>query len=150
VVNTSPDHGGAALRTLLLAAPERAVLIVPRRDLPDPEMLGAAYDIASVPAGPGGDPAVVVATRHDRPPAGPAEAVLRHILLHPGAKIVNAWRDALLSLARDAARPMTKNEARARIAAETLPPSLRRLRTWELPLSALRALVAEIPRTVEL
>ena len=35
------------------------------------------------------------------------------------------------------------------IAAETLPPSLRRLRTWELPLSALRLLVAEIPRSTQ-
>jgi branched-chain polyamine synthase A-like protein len=144
VINTHPDHGGAALRTLLLAAPERAVLIVPRRDLPDRDLLAAAYDIATVPTGPGGDPAVLVATRHDRPPANTAEAVLRHILLHPGAKVVNAWRDGLLVVARDAGKTMTKNEARAVIAAETLPTSVRRLRTWELSLSALRTLVAEV------
>ena len=149
VINTAPDHGGAALRTLLLTAPERAVLIVPRRDLPDPDLLAAAYGIATVPTGPGGDPAVIVATRHDHPPPDPAEAVLRHILLHPGAKVVNSWRDALLALARDAGQAMTKNEARARIAADTLPPSLRRLRTWELPVSGLRTLVAEIPRSTE-
>jgi len=144
VINMSPDYGSAALRTLLLAAPERAVLIARRRDLPDPDLLAVAYDLAAVPTGPGGDPAVVVATRHNRPPAGPAEAVLRHILLHPGAKVVNAWRDALLATARDAGQPMTKNEARALIAAETLPLSLRRLRTWELPLNALRTLVAYV------
>ena len=148
VINTYPDHGGAAVRTLLLAAPERAVLIVPRRDLPDPDLLSAAYDMTTIPTGPGGDPVVLTATRHHRPPADQAEAVLRHILLHPGAKIVNAWRDALLALARAAGEPMTKNEARARIAAETLPPSLRRLRTWELPLSFLRGLVTEIARSV--
>jgi hypothetical protein len=145
VINTFPDHGGAALRTLLLAAPERAVLIVPRRDLPHPDLLAAAYDITTVPTGPGGDPAVISAIRHDRPPVDPAGAVLRHILLHPGAKVVNAWRDGLLALARDAGQPMTKNEARARIAVDTLPPSLRRLRTWELPLSALRTLIGEVP-----
>jgi N4-bis(aminopropyl)spermidine synthase len=154
IINTFPDHGGAALRTLLLAAPEQVVLIAPRRDLPDPQLLAAAYDITAVPTGPGGDPAVIVAARHDRAPANHAEAVLRHILLHPGAKIVNAWRDALLAIAREAGQPMTKNEARARIAAETLPPSLRRLRTWELPLSLLRLLFTEIarrtgPETVE-
>jgi hypothetical protein len=144
VVNTAPDYGGAAVRTLLLAAPTRAVLIVPRRDLPDPDLLAVAYDIATVPTGPGGDPAVLLVTRHDRAPADPAEAVLRHIVLHPGAKVVNAWRDGLLAVARDAGKSMTKNEARALIAAETLPPSLRHLRTWELPLSALRTLVAEV------
>ena len=147
VINTHPDHGGAALRALLLTAPERAVLIVPRRDLPDSDLLVAAYDITTVPTGPGGDPAVIAATRHVRPPADQSEAVLRHVLLHPGAKIVNAWRDALLALARDAGRPLTKNEARGRIAADTLPPSLCRLRTWELPLSLLRLLVGEIARS---
>jgi hypothetical protein len=146
VINTHPDYGGAALRTLLLAASERAVLIVPRRNLPDPDLLASAYDITTIPAGPGGDPAVIVVTRHDRAPADPAEAVLRRLLLHPGAKVVNAWRDALLDIARDAGQPMTKNEARARISADTLLPSLRRLRAWELPLSALRALRAEVAR----
>ena len=147
VINTHPDHGGAALRTLLLAAPERAVLIIPRRDVPDPELLAPAYDAATIPTGPGGDPAVISVTRHDRPAADPAaEAVLRHILSHPGAKIVNAWRDALLAVARGAGQPMTKNEARARIGADTLPLSLCRLRTWELPLTLLRLLVAEVDR----
>jgi hypothetical protein len=147
VINTHPDHAGAALRTLLLTAPDRAVLIVPRRDLPDTDLLAVAYDLAAVPTGPGGDPAVVLATRHDRAPADAAEAVLRHVLLHPGAKVVNAWRDGLLAVARDAGRPMTKNEARARIAADTLPPGLRRLRSWELPLSALPVLKLEIARS---
>ena len=146
IINTYPDHGAAALRALLLTAPERAVLIVPRRDLPDPDLLAAAYEITTVPTGPGGDPAVIVASRHDRPPSDHAEAVLRHVLLHPGAKVVNAWRDALLALARDAGSPMTKNEARARIAADSLPAAIRRLRTWELPVSLLHTLVGEIAR----
>lgn len=163
VINAASDFGPAALRTLLLTAPERAVLIGPRRDLlaaglvpgqpagsgsAPARFLAAAYDLAVVPAGPGGDPVVVLATRHGRAPADAAEAVLRHILLHPGAKVVNAWRDALLVLARDAGTPMTKNEARARIAADSLPPAVGRLRTWELPLPALRALPTEVARSL--
>ncbi|MCA1846038.1 MAG: bis-aminopropyl spermidine synthase family protein [Actinobacteria bacterium] len=148
VINTHPDDGAAALRTLLLIAAERAVLIAPRRDLTDVDLLAAAYDITAVPTGPGGDPAVLCVNRHDRPPVDDAGAVLRHVLLHPGAKIVNAWRDALLAIAAATGDPMTKNEARARIAADTLPLSLRRLRTWEMPLSALRALGGEIARSV--
>jgi hypothetical protein len=174
VINAHPDHGGAALRTLLLAAPERAVLVAPRRDLAaagllpepgpslspspdDPEhlrvspdvdplahALAVAYDLAAVPTGPGGDPAVVLATRHYHPPANAADTVLRHIVVHPGAKIVNAWRDGLLAVARDAGTPMTKNEARSRIAAVSLAPGQARLRTWELPLTALRALVRAV------
>jgi len=146
VVNTHPDSGAAALRTLLVAAPERAVLIVPRRHLDDLTlpMLAVAYDIATVPAGPGGDPAVVSAVRHDRAPAGEGEAVLRHVVLHPGAKVANAWRDGLLAVARAAGRPMTKNEARARIAEAAASTALPPLRTWELPASTLRRLAAAI------
>jgi hypothetical protein len=160
VVNTHPDHGGATLRTLLLVAPERAVLVGPRRHvvaaglLPAPEpdplvrLVAVAYNVAAVPTGPGGDPAVVVATRHDRAPGDAAEAVLRHIVLHPGAKVANAWRDGLLAVARDAGTDMTRNEARARIDAARPDPALRRLRTWELPLAALRALVSETARSM--
>jgi N4-bis(aminopropyl)spermidine synthase len=146
VINTHPDHGSAALRTLLLAAPQHAVVILPRRHLPDMEVFTAAYDLSIVPAGPGGDPAVIGVTRKEQPSTDVPTAVLRHVLLHPGAKVVNAWRDALLAIARDVGQTMTKNEARARIAADTLPPGFRRLRTWELPLSALGALPAEIAR----
>ena len=162
VVNTHPVHGSAALRTLLLAAPQRAVLIGPRHDLAAAGLLPAgteadalcgvlalAYELAAVPTGPGGDPAVVLAARNDRPAANAADAVLRHILLHPGAKLANAWRDGLLAVARDTGTPMTKNEARARIAADRLDPALRRLRTWELPLAALRALSTAVPRSVQ-
>ena len=60
----------------------------------------------------------------------PLKAVLRHVVLHPGAKIVNAWRDALLALARHAGTTMTKNEARARIDSVGPAPAVRRLRTW--------------------
>ncbi|HYH51725.1 MAG TPA: bis-aminopropyl spermidine synthase family protein [Acidimicrobiia bacterium] len=147
VINTWPDYGAAALRTLLLAAPERAVLIAPRPGRPESTVLPVAYDVADVPTGPGGDPAVLLITRHGRVPAGNAEAILRHMLLHPGAKIVNAWRDGLLVAARESGLTMTKNEARARIGVDTLQPSLRRLRVWELPLTVLAALPREVARS---
>ena len=131
-----------------MAAPERAVLVAPRRDLAAGELLAAAYDFAGVPTGPGGEPAVVVVTGRDGPTVDAPDAILRHIVLHPGAKVVNSWRDALVALARDAGTSMTKNEARARIAAESLAPALARLRPWELPLTVLRALVDAVPRTV--
>ncbi|HYT38118.1 MAG TPA: bis-aminopropyl spermidine synthase family protein, partial [Acidimicrobiia bacterium] len=151
VINTHPDYGGAALRTLLVAAPQRMVLVGPRRDVDDltAPVLAVAYDITVVPSGPGGDPAVVLAARHDRAPGNATEAVLRHVVLHPGAKVVNAWRDGLIAVARDAGTTMTKNEARARIATASPSPGLRRLRTWELPLTALRDLFGEVSRSTE-
>jgi hypothetical protein len=147
VVNTAPDFGAAAVRLVLLAAPERAVLVVPRRHVEDLRLplLAVAYDVAVVPAGPGGDPAVVAVTRHERPPAGEAEAVVRHVVLHPGAKVGNAWRDALMAAARDAGTTMTRNEARAGLAGAGLEPTVGRLRLWELPLARLRTIGPKIP-----
>jgi len=150
VINTWPDHGAATVRTVLLAAPERAVIVSPRRDRPHAEILGSAYDVADVPTGPGGEPAVFLITRHDRPPADAADAVLRHILLRPGAKIVNAWRDGLIADARAAGTTMTKNEARAHIPAERLDPSCRHLRIWELRLAALAQLTREVKESLVL
>jgi hypothetical protein len=179
VINTHPDYGAAALRTLLLAVPERAVLIGPRRELlavgllpgaptarrsderpagpapanracePDApaRLLGVAFDLVAVPAGPGGDPAVVAAVRHGRAPGGDAEAVIRHMVLHPGAKLVNAWRDGLVHAARERGTTLTRNEARARIDADGLTPALRRLRLWELPLAAVGELVTQVARS---
>ena len=147
VINTYPDHRGAAVRTVIVTASERAVVVAARSDLGDMKYLDAAYTITPVPTGPGGEPAVVDITRHDRPPGDTAEAVLRHILLHPGAKVVNAWRDGLIAVAREAGTTMTKNEARTRIGADALPPALRRLRSWELPLSLLRTLAREVARS---
>jgi hypothetical protein len=138
VINAHPDYGGAALRTLLLALPDRAVLVVGRRHVPDfaLQAVTVIYDIEEVTTGPGGDPAVVVATRHDRTPRDEGGALLRFIVLHSGAKVVNAWRDALIA----GGVATTKNEARARIAAADLTPALRRLRPWELTLTDLRRL----------
>ena len=148
VINTAPDFAGAALRTLLLAAPEQAVLVLPRREVADLTLplLSSAYELNEIPTGPGGDPAVMVATRDPRPPADGTEALLRHIVLHPGAKVANSWRDALLAAARAAGSPLTKNEARARIAAAIGDGdrAILQLRTWELPLSALRRLSAAV------
>ncbi|HVW33194.1 MAG TPA: bis-aminopropyl spermidine synthase family protein [Acidimicrobiia bacterium] len=149
VINTAPDFAGAALRALLLAAPEAAVLVLPRREVADLDLplLRAAYDLNEVPTGPGGDPAVLAALRKAPPPADDAEAVLRHLVLHPGAKVGNAWRDALLAAARTAGAPLTKNDARARIAAAIGDDHrILGLRTWELPLSALRRLSAAVRR----
>jgi hypothetical protein len=148
VVNTDPEFGAAAVRLVLLAAPERAVLVVPRRHVDDLRLplLAVAYDVVPVPAGPGGEPAVVLVTRHDRPPANEDEAVLRHVVLHPGAKVANAWRDGVLASARRAGTPLTKNEARARLAGAGLDPAVHGLRLWELPIAQLRKIGARILR----
>lgn len=146
-----PHYGASLTRLLLLAGAGRVTFVVPGRDLAasgwlDPDdpvhrLLTAAYDLAVERPATGSDPAVVTAARHGRPPDDPGRAVLAHLVTHPGAKVVNAWRDALIAWSRARGAPITRNEARARIDAGRLDPSLRRLRPYELPRAVLSELV---------
>ena len=154
-VDLHPHFGASLVRVLLLAVPARAVIVAPGRSLAaagafrphDPlgRLLAGAYDVEVVrPAETPDAPAVVAATRHDRPAAGAGAAVLAVVVRHPGAKVGNAWREALVWWSRASGRPVTKNEARSRIAGAGVDPWILGLRTWELPLSALRAVVLAV------
>jgi hypothetical protein len=153
-VNLHPHFGAVWPRAVLQAAPERMALIIPASSLSVPEtfrrLLGTVYDVEVVRPASGDEPAVLAVTRHGRPPADAASCVLAHLVLHPGAKVVSAWREGLIAAGRRAGMALTKNEARARIGAERLEPSLQRLRAWELPVSALGDLVVEVERSAAL
>ena len=151
---TERDFAAIWPRAILQAAPERMELSVPasRLRLPEPfrRLLGTVYDVeVARPAG-GDEPALLAVARHGRPPADAASAVLAHLVLHPGAKVVSAWREGLIAAGRRIGVALTKNEARTRIDAERLEPSLQRLRTWELPLCALGDLIVEVERSAAL
>lgn len=134
-----PDFGSSLVRVLLMAAPERAVLTAPAASLrltgPVRRLLESVYDLTA-------EGTILTANRHDRPPANAPGSLFAALVLHPGAKVGNAWREALVAQAG-----LTKNEARARISATGVDPSLLGLRTWELPLSGLAELVAAVERS---
>jgi hypothetical protein len=157
VVNLHPHLGAAVVRVLLLASPERAVIVAPARSLsasglvdvdhPAHRLLASTYDLVVERPVEAEEPAVLVANRHGKPPCDPVSAVLAHLVTHPGAKAVNAWREGIVSWARrDGGEALSRNDARRRIASMTPDPSLQRLRTWELPLSGLRDLVGKVER----
>jgi hypothetical protein len=103
-----------ALR-VLLAAPARRLIIPGAPDLPE------LYD------------------RHGDTFVLREGGVLRGIVDRPNAKLGNAWREALIAV-----EPMTKNEARARIAAHQDTRDLLDLRLVELPRDALDDLLRAI------
>ena len=153
-VNLHPHFGAVWPRAVLQAAPERMAFIVPASSVRLPEAFGrlldTVYDVEVAHPASGDEPAVLIVNRHGRPPADAASFVLAHLVLHPGAKVVSAWREGLIAAGRRAGVALNKNEARARIDAECLEPSLQRLRAWELPVSALGDLVVEVERSAAL
>ena len=100
-------HPALALRALL-AAPARHLKVKGAEDLPD---LSALYDEDG---------------------RLQENTLLRHIADRPNSKLANAWREAIIAL-----EPMTKNEARARIAAHPETADLLERRLVELPRDAL-------------
>ena len=64
----------------------------------------------------------------------------RYLVGHAGAKVVNAWREGLVAVASAAGLLLTKNQARAAVAATAPGPSLAELSLGELPLASLREL----------
>jgi hypothetical protein len=153
-VNLFPEFG-AALIPALLAAPEVAVLVVPGRAWrasglgrptnPAAELLGTTFAFTVLHSGGDGAETVVQARRHTEPPDGPVAALHRYLVNHREARVVNAWREGLIHMAADAGRTLTKNQARAAVAATGPGRSLERLRLEELPLHALVEL-AELSR----
>jgi hypothetical protein len=91
----------------LLAAPARRLTVKGAEDLPD---LSALYRDGALQEG----------------------TLLRQIADRPNSKLGNAWREAIIAL-----EPMTKNEARARIAEHPETADLLERRLIELPRDAL-------------
>jgi len=75
-----------------------------------------------------------------QPESEAARQVLQGIAARPGSKLANAWREALIAV-----EPMTKNEARARIAGHPETADLLERRLIELPRDALEDLLRALP-----
>jgi branched-chain polyamine synthase A-like protein len=151
-VSLRPHLGGYLPRVLLSAAARRLVLVV------DPDapaalreqrlaaLVGLRYRV-SVPAG--GDPAVVVADRIEEPPADRAGRALRTLLDRAPATLGSAWREALIAAFAAEGRTITKNQARAAIAATPTGALHARSHVTELPLHRLRGLPGEVLASLE-
>jgi N4-bis(aminopropyl)spermidine synthase len=152
LVNLHP-HLGAALPLVLLASAtqQRLLVVAPRRDVRDAVdgPLRALIDaVAEVDAHVGAASGVLVLRRRAEAPRTGEGEVAAYLVTHPVAKLGNAWRDALLAVARRRELPLTRNQARAAVEASGQPATVLDIRLAELPRHRLQELVAAIPASV--
>jgi hypothetical protein len=153
VADLSPHFGAYLLRILLRGlAPARAVFVMSPAGLRRSgvasgdgpwRLVGSKYKLHVVDAGAGERPATVVAEPIPKP-AGGGPAVARYLLDHPKARVLNAWREALVTLS---GRSLAKNDARAIIRATGLAPELEGGFLAELSQSLLCRLSEALERT---
>ncbi|HWD10022.1 MAG TPA: bis-aminopropyl spermidine synthase family protein [Actinomycetota bacterium] len=146
-VNLHPFYGDSLLRVLLAAPPEcRLVIVAPRRSLAAinderRRLVEARWRLGAPSTG---DPAVLVAEPVAAGQLGPAASLLRYLQEHQAALLRNAWREGLVQLASRQASPITKNQARALIAATSMRPAELDAHLLELPADRLAHLVGEV------
>lgn len=150
-VDLHPHLGGYLARLLLTAAARRLVAVVSpaaAADLlggPLAALVGVRYRAARVP----GDPSLVVADRLDAEPEDRVGRTLHRLLERPAATLGSAWREALTGAMAAEGRTVTKNGARAAIAATATGRLYGPCHLSELPLDRLGRLAEEVARSLE-
>src|SRR5829696_2858135 len=148
VVDLRHDPGSLLLRVLLGVQARRVAVLVPN-DHPDLADAAGQEALRALVAPrlslhyrrstPGPKLAIVEATVVPVP-TDPGERAGRAVLDRPHATIANAAREALIKASSAAGTPVTKNEARARVA-EALPPATAASTLLDLPRGALPSLI---------
>ena len=150
-------HSGALLpRVLIVAAGRPVVVVAAPRDIRSTGVTDPSDPVGALLARlrrtttvHSGQSSVLVST--PLPAESDVDGVLAYLAAHPAATLLNAWRDALLGLARRRGTALTKNEARALARGSGIPAGALELRLTELPrgqlarlLDAARASVAAL------
>jgi predicted methyltransferase len=145
-IDLTADPGPWLLRALLAANASRLAIVVPA-DHPDlaqlsslRELVAAKYELAVAPL-PRSRYAVVSAT------AAQTRSAARLVLERAHGKLANSWREGLIHHADARGSHLTKNEARAVIAATVRRPELLDASPMSLPRHQLAALLDDIERS---
>ncbi|HKF78516.1 MAG TPA: bis-aminopropyl spermidine synthase family protein [Candidatus Dormibacteraeota bacterium] len=150
-VDLHPHFGGYLPRLLLTAAARRLVAVVSAEVAaellggPLAALVGVRYRAAHVP----GEPSLVVADRLDAEPEDRVGRTLHRLLDRPAATLGSAWREALIGAMAAEGRTLTKNGARAAIAATATGRLYGRCHLSELPLDRLCNLAEEVASSLE-
>lgn len=149
-VNLAP-HYGAALPAVLLAAAERGAAVAVAAPARDAQAVGPVRDLVApllTVTVRSGEPSVVLTRPAEGSAGSDAATVLAWLVTHPGAAVGNAWREALLRVAKRRGVELTKNQARTLVRGSGLPAGALTLRLAELPRHTQAAVVAAVPDTV--
>ena len=157
-VNLYLHYHAYLVRVLLLSAAKQLIIVVAdhaadslfnaKRDDPLRALIDSAYRVVARERGNATRPGMVLLR-----PVRPEEAdvvgsLLRFLIDHPQAKLVNAWREALIAWATQHSRRFSKNQARGVIERQRLGLIHAHSYLSELSLSDLRTLVIAVEQTL--
>jgi len=156
-VNLFPHYHAYLVRVLLLSAAKQLIIVVAdhaadslfntKRDDPLRALIDSSYRVVARERGNATRPGMVLLR-----PAHPEEAdaigsLLRALIDHPQAQLVNAWREALIAWAARQGRRLSKNQARQVIERQRFGVIHSQSYLSELSLGDLRALVRAVEQT---
>ncbi len=158
VVNLFSYYHAYLVRLLLLSAAKQLLIAVAdpvadslfkaNKDDPLRTFIESSYQVVARERGNAKQPGVVLLQRRGPQDADAVKFLLRFLIDHPQARLVNVWREALIARGTDQGRRLSKNQARQVIERQRLSMIHARSYLSELSLSDLRALVAAVEQTL--
>ncbi len=157
-VNLFPYYHASLVRVLLLSAAKQLLIAVAdhvadsilnaNKDDPLRTLIDSSYQIIARERGNSKQPGVILLQRRGQQDADAVKYLLRFLIDHPQARLVNAWREALIAWETDQSRRLSKNRARQVIERQQLSMIHAHSYLSELPLSDLRTLVRAVEQTL--
>ena len=157
-VNLFPYYHAYLVRVLLLSAAKQLVIVAPdhaadslfnaNKDDPLRTFIDSSYQVVARARGNARQPGVVVLQRRGPQDADAVKSLLHFLVDHPQAKLVNAWREALIAWATRQGWRLSKNQARQIIERQRLGMIHAHSYLSGLSLGDLRALVTAVEQTL--
>ena len=156
-VNLFPYYHASLVRILLLSAAKQLLIAAAdpvvdglfnaNKDDPLRTFIDSSYQVVARERGNAKQPGVVLLQRRGPQDADVVKSLLRFLIDHPQARLVNAWREALIARGTDQGRRLSKNQARQVIERQRLSMIHAHSYLSELSLSDLRTLVIAVEQT---
>jgi len=156
-VNLFPYYHASLVRILLLSAAKQLLIAAAdpvvdglfnaNKDDPLRTFIDSSYQVVARERGNAKQPGVVLLQRRGPQDADVVKSLLRFLIDHPQARLVNAWREALIARGTDQGRRLSKNQARQVIERQRLSMIHAHSYLSELSLGDLRTLVIAVEQT---
>ena len=157
-VNLFPYYNAYLVCVLLLSAAKQIVIVAAdhaadslfnaNKDDPLRTFIDSSYQVVARERGNARQPGAVLLQRRGPQDADAVKSLLRFLVDHPQANLVNAWREALIAWATRQGWRLSKNQARRVIERQRLGTIHAQSYLSELSLNDLRALVVAVEQTL--
>lgn len=157
-VNLFPYYHAYFVRILLLSAAKGLLIVVTdpvadslfnaKKDDQVRTFVDSSYQVMARTRGNATQPGVIVLQRRGPQDTDAAAYLLRFLIDHPQARLINAWREALIAWTTRQGRRLSKNQARGVIERQRLGTIHAHSYLSELSLGNLRDLVVAVEQTL--